>query len=309
MNQTSSILSRISGPAATGALFMVAAGACFAVVNIMVQATAMGFGQSSASIAFWQYLVALVFFLPWVLRHGRHHLRTAKPGLHVIRVMFAAVGVQLWVLGLAHVPIWQAIALIMVSPFFVTAGAGLFLQERVDAMRWLAVTAGFIGGLIILAPWSDTFTIATLLPLGAALFWALSSLLTKRLAKVESAPTITVYLLLLLTPINAAVALGGGLQVPAGPALALIAGAGVITAAAQYALARAYVGADAAYLQPFDHLKLPFNVVLGWLVFGFIPVGSMWLGAALIVGASIFILRREVRLERLAQLAPAAAPS
>ena len=45
----------------------------------------------------------------------------------------------------------------------------------------------------------------------------------------------------------------------------------MLTFLAQYVLTRAYASADAAYLQPFDHLKLPFNVLLGWLVFGFVP--------------------------------------
>ena len=61
------------------------------------------------------------------------------------------------------------------------------------------------------------------------------------------------------------------------------------------ALARAYSIADAAYLQPFDHLKLPFNVGLGLVAFGYAPPGSLWLGAALIVGASFALLRQEAR--------------
>ncbi|MEO0913781.1 MAG: EamA family transporter, partial [Pseudomonadota bacterium] len=67
----------------------------------------------------------------------------------------------------------------------------------------------------------------------------------------------------------------------------------VLTAAAQFALAKAYALADASYLQPFDHLKLPFNVLLGLLVFGFVPPGSLWLGSGLIVVASFYLLSAE----------------
>lgn len=286
-------------PAVSGAIAMVAAGLLFAVVNTTVQASTMTHGMASSSVAFWQYLIALLFSLPWLLRRGLARLKTEQLGRHVIRVILAAAGVQLWVLGLAYVPIWQAIALIMTSPFFVVAGAGLLLRERVDAGRWIAVIAGFAGGMIILAPWSDSFGIATLYPLAAAAFWASASLMTKRLTRSESADTVTVYLLLLLTPVNAAVAMVDGFQAPTGPALYLIGAAGVLTFLAQYVLTRAYASADAAYLQPFDHLKLPFNVLLGWLVFGFVPVGSMWLGAAMIIAASLFIVRREMILEKL----------
>lgn len=287
-------------PAVSGSVAMVAAGLLFAIVNTTVQSSTMSHGMAAASVAFWQYLIALAFSLPWLLRHGTASLKTAQLGRHVVRVILAAAGVQMWVLGLAYVPIWQAIALIMTSPFFVVAGAGLLLRERVDAGRWLAVIAGFAGGMIILAPWSDAFGFATLYPLAAAAFWAAASLMTKRLTRSESADTVTVYLLLLLTPVNAAVATIDGFQAPAGPVLYLVAAAGVLTFLAQYVLTRAYASADAAYLQPFDHLKLPFNVLLGWLVFGFVPVGSMWLGAALIIAASLFIVRRELMLETLA---------
>lgn len=299
MNQLPTSLTQ--SPAIGGAVFMIAAGLVFAVINTCVQAAAMRYGIASSSIAFWQYLVALLFAVPWLLRRGRRHLATHQLGLHVARVVLAAAGVQVWVLGLASVPIWQAIALIMTSPFFVTAGAGLFLKEQVGALRWLAVAVGFAGGMIILAPWSDAFGVATVYPLIAAALWASASLLTKRLTKTESAQSVTVYLLLLLTPINAVVAGLEGFQVPAGAGLALVVAAGVLTALAQYVLTRAYAVADAAYLQPFDHLKLPFNVLLGWAVFGFVPVGSMWLGAALIIGASVVIARREAGLEREAR--------
>ena len=82
-------------------------------------------------------------------------------------------------------------------------------------------------------------------------------------------------------------------------ALALIV-AGLLTALAQYALARAYSIADAAFLQPFGHVKLPFNVGLGILAFGFVPTGSMWVGSGLIVAASMWLLAEEARQDRTA---------
>ncbi|MGF6172060.1 putative membrane protein [Ensifer sp. 4252] len=52
------------------------------------------------------------------------------------------------------------------------------------------------------------------------------------------------------------------------------------------------------YVQPFDDLKLPLNVLAGWLVFGYAPSGYLWLGAVLILGASLFIMRNEMKRER-----------
>ncbi|WP_424944259.1 DMT family transporter [Aliiroseovarius crassostreae] len=272
---------------------MVAAGASFALVNTALQGATMGQGAAAPTVTFWQYLIALGFYLPWIARH-KGALATDQLGLHILRVALAAGGVQLWTMGLAHVPIWQAIALILLSPFFVTIGAGMVLREEVSPSRWGAVLAGMIGGMIILEPWSDRFTLAALLPVGAAALWAASSVVTKRLTHRERPETVTIYLLLLLSPINAGLAQTTGFALPSS-AVWLVLGAGLLTALAQHLLVRAYSMADAAFLQPFDHLKLPFNVVLGFAVFGFAPTGSMWLGTAVILAASFYLLNRETR--------------
>ncbi len=274
------------------AVLMVGAGLMFALVNTALQGATMVAGAGSTTVAFWQYLIALAFFLPWIRANWQAVMATRQIGLHVLRVVLGAIGVQLWVLGLAQVPIWQAIALILLSPFFVTLGAGLVLGEDVTPARWGAVLLGMVGGAIILEPWSDRFAVAALLPIGAAAFWAASSVVTKRLTRDDGAATITIYLLLLLTPINFVLALGQGFTLPTG-AIWMVVAAGVLSALAQFALARAYTLADAAFLQPFDHLKLPFNVALGLAVFGFAPTGSMWIGAAIIIAASAWLLQKE----------------
>ncbi len=279
---------------------MVLAGACFALVNSALQAVTMLHGASAPTVTFWQYFIALAFYVPWIWRHRAAVLRTGQIWAHIIRVALAVGGVQLWTLGLAHVPIWQAIALILLSPFFVTMGAGLVLREDVSPHRWGAVILGIVGGMVILSPWSDDFRLAALLPVGAAALWAASSVVTKRLTDRDSTETVTIYLLLLLSPANAALAAGTGLALPAGTLL-LVLGAGLLTALAQHSLVRAYAMADAAFLQPFDHLKLVFNVGLGAVLFGFLPDGNMWLGTALILIASAWLLSREARVPSIPQ--------
>ncbi|GKY88220.1 DMT family transporter [Sinisalibacter aestuarii] len=278
------------------AMLMIAAGAAFALINIALQGATMIAGAASPSVTFWQYLIAAAIYLPWIWRNRTALFSTAHPGAHILRVALGAVGVQLWVAGLAHVPIWQAIALILLSPFFVTIGAALALGEKVTPTRWGAVLVGIVGGAVILEPWSDRFQLWALLPVAAAAFWAASSVVTKRLTDDDAPETVTIYLLLLLTPINLGLAfgVGPGLALPAA-AIWMVAAAGLLTALAQHALVRAYSLADAAFLQPFDHLKLPLNVGLGALIFGFAPTGSMWLGTAIILAATFFLFHREAR--------------
>lgn len=279
--------------AVRGAIFMVLAGIVFAAINVATQWLAMVMHFPASSMAFWQYAFATLFSLPLLARLGLKAMKSSYPIRHVVRVALAALGVQAWAYGLVTVPIWQAIALVMTSPFFVIIGARVFLGERVGLHRWLATLAGFIGAMIILQPWNDSFSLSALLPILAALLWGGSSLIMKNLAHHEPAEAITVWLLVLLTPINGVLALGAGLAVPDAQALWLLLLAGLLTALGQHFLSLAYRAADAAYVQPFDDLKLPLNVLAGWVVFGFAPSGSLLLGALLILAASLSLLLRE----------------
>jgi drug/metabolite transporter (DMT)-like permease len=287
--------SPVSAPVA-GAFWMVMAGVAFAGVNTLEQIVTVNLHLPAPTAAFLQYAVALAVILPWAARKGIPSLRSRHPGLQALRVLFAALGVQFWVLGLSHaVPIGQAIALVMTSPFMVTLGAGLLLREKVSLERWLAVIIGFAGGLVILDPFSESFTTASLYPLAASVLWAGVSLIQKKLLTEDSPETVTAWLLLLLAPVNLVLALPTGIVMPSGDAWIITIAAGVLTAAAQGFLSLSYSRADAAYVQPFDNVKLPLNVLAGWLVFGWIPSSQLWLGAALIVGASMFLLWRESR--------------
>lgn len=279
---------------------MLAAGISFAVVNSMAQVASINFGLPSTTVALIQYAVALVAILPYLKTLGiRKSLSTNKLGLHVFRVFLSVIGIQLWLWALAYpVPIWQGIALLMTSPLFATIGSGLLLKEKVGAARWGATLLGFIGAMIILEPWGDNFNLATLLPVGAAFFWACYSLMVKKLSSDDSPSTMVVYLLILITPFNLVLALPDW-QMPTGGAIwVLLIIAGCVTALAQWAIVKAYSVADASFVQPFDHAKLPFNVLAGWMVFGWVPPGRLWLGAAIIIFSVAFITQWETRISR-----------
>ncbi len=187
-------------PTVRGAALMVAACSAYAAVNVATQLAGTRTGIPSVIIAFWQYVIALVLTLPMLIRDGAGALRTSRFGLHVMRVALAAAGVQVWIYALTHVPIWQVVALSMTSPFFVILCARLFLREKVTPARLLTTFAGFVGALVIIAPWSDSYTVYSLLPVLAAALWAGYSVMTKYLTRFERPASISAYMLVLLTP-------------------------------------------------------------------------------------------------------------
>ena len=298
MNQTTSKKQFISN-SMLGAFFMLLAALTFALVNLSNDFSQQNNGVSPTAVAFFQYFFALIFALPWIYKEGIKALATKNLKWHILRVILSALGVQAFVSSFAVMPFPQIIALVMVSPFFVIIGAAIFLKEKVTVFRVLATIVAFGGAMIILEPWANDFTIKALLPVFAAIVWAGASLITKYLTFSERPATITVYLLLFLTPINLAFYAGAGFAIPATSTFGLLIALGILTALAQYFMTKAYSVADATYLQPFDDLKLPINTIAYLVVFGYALSNNFWAGAALIIGASLFIALVENRKKPL----------
>jgi drug/metabolite transporter (DMT)-like permease len=274
-----------------------------------------GFGMASTGMAFWQYLIATVFALPLIARIGIRNLRTRHPLIHEIRAFVSALGVHVFVYGFAAgVPIWQMVTLLATGPLFIILGSTLFLHERATLTRIIAALVAFAGALIVSGVGTDGFSPMTLVPIGAAALWATTDVLTKYLSREESPETLTLSLLVLITPNHllilliatawswllpaltpAGLATGFPFALPGGAGLWILLVLGILTAAAQYLLAAAYKRADATYLQPFGDLKVPLSAALGWVLLGQVPSPWFWLGAAMILGASVFIFYVETQ--------------
>ncbi|MFA9488189.1 MULTISPECIES: DMT family transporter [unclassified Mannheimia] len=282
-----------------GAVAIITAGVLFACINTLIPKLTSISQIDSSVIALVQYLIAFVFLVPSMNNVGFFSsLKTAHFGQHCFRIFLSAIGIQCWTMALANqLPIWQGIALLMTSPLFVTIGSGLFLKEHVGKRRWIATALGFVGAMIILEPWSDNFNLIALLPLAAAFFWAGYSLMVKKLSRYDSPTTMVAYLFILITPFNLLIALTNlspsGFSFPSWSDFGFLILLGFLTALAQLAVAKAYNLADASYIQPFDFIKLPLNVLAGWLVFNWVPPGKLWLGAAIIIAATVYITYAE----------------
>jgi S-adenosylmethionine uptake transporter len=306
----------MSSAATSGATFMLVAAFAFAGSNVLqsVLPTPVeygGFGMASTGMVFWQYLIAGVLSLPLIDK-----LRTSHPLAHEVRAFVSALGAHVFVYGFASgVPIWQMVTLLAAGPLFIILGSTLFLGERASAARLVAALLGFTGAIIVSGIGSESLGWHTLIPIAAAALWATTDVLTKYLTlKGESPETLTISLLVLVTPnhllillavnglswlapalVPAGLATGFPFALPSGDGLWLLLLLGVLTGVAQYLMAFAYRAADATYLQPFADLKVPLSALVGWIALGQVPSPWFWPGAALIVAASVFIYWVESR--------------
>lgn len=321
MNQLSP--TQTSSGAALGAVVMLVASIAFAGTNLLqaVLPTPVeygGYGMASTGMAFWQYLIATIVVLPLIFRIGLYNLRTRHPIAHEVRAFVSALGVHVFVYGFASgVPGWQMVALLATGPLFIVLGSVAFLRERASPARITAALLGLAGAMLASQLGTDGFSPAILIPIAAAALWAVTDLLTKYLSREESPETLTVSLLVLITPNHllillaatvwaqvlpnltpAGLATGFPFALPAGNGLWLLVLLGLLTAAGQYLLAYAYKVADAAYLQPFGDAKVPLTALFGWVLLNQLPSLWFWPGAALIIAGSVLIYYAEARRQR-----------
>jgi drug/metabolite transporter (DMT)-like permease len=282
---------------------MTVASFLFALMNGAIRLLGDGWGSADGTgmhpfqIAFLRNVFALAFMLPWLVRHGRVGLRTQRLNMHLWRAAVGLVAMLTWFSAIAYLPLAEAVALNFTVPLFATAGAAVFLGEAVRARRWTATAVGFLGVVVILRPGFTEFTPLMTLPVIAAGFMAVSTLLVKSLSRTEAPAAIVTYMNLLLTPLSLLPALFVW-RWPTLTELALGLFIGLCAALAHNAFTRAFVQADASAVMPFDYSRLPFVAVVGYLLFAEVPDGWTWVGAAIIAGAAIYIAQRELRVAR-----------
>jgi drug/metabolite transporter (DMT)-like permease len=265
-------------------------------------------------------VVALVFLLALVvpLTGGWAQLRTRRPGLHAVRGGFVVMANLCFFLGLAALPLAEAVALSFLSPFLITVFSVVLLGERVGPRRWAAIAVGLVGVVLVLRPGGEAFQPAALLPLAGALFYALMQTVTRRLGGTETASSLAVSIQLSFLVVSLAVglALGDGRFAGTGHAsaefllrawvwptagdLGLMAAIGVFSALGGWAISQAYRISEAAYVAPFDYVALPLAVFWGFAVFRDWPDPPAWTGIVLILVSGLVLIWREAAARRAA---------
>ncbi len=290
------------------ALLMLGSTSAFALMAIAIRYASAT--VPTTEVAFFRNFFGLLALLPILLRSGAGLPRTRNLGRYVVRTV-VGLGSMLcafWAIG--HLPLSQAISLSYAAPLFATIAAVIWLGEIVRIRRWMAVSAGFLGVLVILRP-GVAFTAAMLVPVIGALLAALVAIQMKQLSKLDAPDTIVFYTYLLWVPLSLVPALFQ--WVWPGPTVWLwLIATGVLGTLGQWLWTRALRLGEVSALQPISFVQLPIVVLFGWLLFG--EVIDMWtaIGAGIVFGANGYIAHREAVLSRRAATqrpAEAAKPS
>lgn len=255
----------------------------------------LGQSYEAVQIVFLRYAIGMlpVALLVW-RSGGLAALRTRRPGLHALRAGLLFVAILSFFHALRSLPLADAIAAAFTAPLFITALSAPLLGETVGRRRWSAVAIGFVGALVMLRPGTDAFQPAALLVLFSALAFSLMVLLTRRLTRTETNAALVTY-----------GTAGAGLaslpfallvwRAPAGPDLWLFAVLGFIGGLAALLVVHGYRNAPVSVLAPFEYTALIWGALLGWIIWRDQPAAPVWVGAAVICAAGLYITHREVR--------------
>lgn len=219
--------------------------------------------------------------------------RPALP-LHVGRTVCGFTGVTLMFAAAARIPLSDATAISFLNPVFGMLLAIPLLGERVGPWRWLAAVLALIGALILLRPGPESFQVAALLALGAAVMMGIELIFIKRLSGRE--PPLQILLTNnALGLCLASVAVLAVWQAPTPAQWAGMIALGSMMACAQACFVNAMARADASFVTPFSYLTLIFAALYDAVLFDVIPDGVSLLGAAVIMGGAALLAWREGR--------------
>ncbi|MEM6887536.1 MAG: DMT family transporter [Pseudomonadota bacterium] len=218
--------------------------------------------------------------------------QTAQPVLQVFRGMLLAAEVCVMVAGFTLLGLVESHAVFACYPLIVAALSGPVLGERVGWRRWSAIFAGFVGVLIILQPGASVFDPAAVIPLIAAVFFALYGLLTRFAARRDSAGTSFFWTgtagAVLATVIGVWFWENMSLQDWIWMGLLCLSGA-----FGHWLLIKVYDVAEASAVQPFAYFQLVFAAILGITLFDETLRANVAIGTAIIVTAGLFTFWRE----------------
>ena len=264
-----------------------------------------GSGIATGEITFFRSFFALVPIMGWLAFRGQlsGSFKTANPMGHFYRGFVGVSSMGLGFYGVVHLPLPEAIAIGYAMPLFAVIAGAVLLGEDVRRYRWGAVAAGFVGVVVILWPRMTLFESGKLganelagvmAVLFSAALAAVAMVHVRQLVRTERTPTIVLYFSL-SSAIFSLGTLPFGWAWPSLSQATLLICAGFVGGIGQILLTESYRYAEVSTIAPFEYTSIIWGTIFGYYLFGDLPGGTLLFGAAIVIGAGIFILYRETR--------------
>jgi drug/metabolite transporter (DMT)-like permease len=210
-------------------------------------------------------------------------VRADRVGSHAIRNIFHFTGQSLWFWAITMIPLAQVFALEFTSPIWVILLSPLVLGERLTRRKLISAALGFTGVWIVAQPDLSRIDPGVLAAIGAAFFFAATTLMTKALTKGEAIVGILFWLTLMQAGLGfAAVLADGTITLPTLATLPWLVLIGVAGVTAHLCLTTALSLAPASSVVPVDFARLPLIAAIGAVFYAEPVEMTLFLGAGLI---------------------------
>lgn len=234
----------------------------------------------------------------------------------LLRAVIMATGYLSFVLAIAAIPLADAVAMYFTMPLIVAALAGPLLGEKVPLARWAVITIGFLGVLVMIRPGAGVFEPAALFALWAAFAYGTGQMLTRRIGFAVRPSVIAFHQNIIYLAIGALLSLVfgfGQFATETHPSLAfmvrgwsapplfdltLMLSLGILSGTAMVLFTQAYRLAEANLVAPFEYTGMFWATFYGLVLFGDFPDLATGLGAALVIGAGLYMLAGDRRSPR-----------
>ena len=248
-------------------------------------------------IRYWFFALFVIALARLQTGSIRRAARTRQPGLQILRGVLLVLEIIVMVQAFVLLGLVESHAVFACYPLLIAALSGPVLGESVGPKRWAAIAVGFVGVLVILEPGVTAFAPAAAIPLLAALMFALYGLLTRYVAKEDTAATSFFWTGVAgaVTATLVGVWFWEPMTAPDWVWMGCLCLTGV---AGHWLLIKTYEAAEASAVQPFAYLQLVFASAIGLTIFGEVLELHVALGALIVVGAGVFTLLRSARRQR-----------
>ena len=280
-------------------VFMLVAVGFFALMDAVLKTLSARYPV--LQIAALRGMTALPLVLVYIAWRGAWHtvLKVRWP-LHLLRGVLGITMLALFTMGVRELPLSAAYTLFFIAPLLITALSVPVLRERVPAAHWWAIGVGFIGVLIALRPSGDDLqagfvTVGGLATLGAALCYAIAAVTGRLATRTDSSESMVLWMMVLMSIGAGALALPDWVAIQRGDAPLLLALA-ITGFCGQLAITEAFRHGQASAVAPFEYSALAWGLGLDWLIWHTLPASHTWLGAAIIIGSGLYLVRREQRI-------------
>lgn len=270
----------MNAPVFRAAAWMTGALASFATMAICGKE--LSADLTTGQIMFWRGLAGWLLIALLLSRSGWGQLRTERIKLHGFRAV-VHFGAQFgWFFAIPLIPLAEVFALEFTMPIWAAIMAALFLGERMNGARVIAIALGFVGALVIIRPGVSAVGIGQVSAIAAAVGFAVAATTVRALAQRDTPLCILFYMTAIQLPMGLAAAVHGWVWPdPAahGPWIVLV---GCTAFSAHYCLASAMRLAEATVVVTMDFLRLPLIAVIGYVFYG--EALELWVvvGAALV---------------------------